>query len=248
MALLAMLFLAAVPLAEHCDRYLPVSRGDHFGYRMRGDRCEGVYIQQVSATPLLVASFGRLELPEAVPAAGSLLVQWAGPPRRGEVRLRAQSLKPRTYYRMDHRQPADSRSYQWPTDVLAALKLKPREIGMVALAESHVAGVPHVYLPVRIGAAPPGQERTYELLVVPGQELSEVYVALSSVAPDGKRSEVAPAKPLRYGFYPAGRSIRIPVGPIARPGTYLLDIGATLRDGGAVSQEVWFVEAAPDAR
>ena len=114
MALLAMLCLAALPIAEHCDRYLPVSRGDPFGYRMRGDRCEGVYIQQVSATPLLVASFGRLDLPDTIPAAGSLLVQWA--PHRGEVRLRAHSLKPRTYYRMDHRQPAGSHSYRWPTD------------------------------------------------------------------------------------------------------------------------------------
>lgn len=233
--------------AEHCDRYLPVSLGNPFGYRMRGDRCEGVYVQQVASTPLIVASFGRLSVPDTLSAGGTLLVEW--PAHGREVRLRAQSLKPKTYYRMDHRQPAGARSYRWPTDVLAALKLTRRDIGIVAVTEEKVGGsTREVYVPVRIGAPLPARDANYELVLVPGNELSEVFVALSRVAADGKRSEVSAAKPLRFGFYPAGRSIRIPVGPIAGPGTYLLEIGATLRDGGAVSREVWFVEVPADVR
>lgn len=244
--LLAVLCLFSLPIAfaqaaEHCDRYLPVSHRDPFGYRMRGDRCEGVYVQQVASTPLVVASFGRLAVPDVLTANGALLVEWT--PVAGEVRLRAHSLKPRTYYRMDHRQPRGARSYRWPTDVLAALKLTRREIGIVALLEQKVGrSTREVYVPVRINT-PAARGAVHELVLVPGNELSEVFVALSLVAADGKRSEVSAAKPLRYGFYPAGRSIRIPVGPIARPGTYLLEIGATLRNGGAVSREVWFVEA-----
>jgi hypothetical protein len=242
---LAVFCLVTLPVAftqasEHCDRYLPVSRQDPFGYRMRGDRCEGVYVQQVASTPLVVASFGRLAIPDVLTANGALLVEW--PPVAGEVRLRAHSLKPRTYYRMDHRQKAGARSYRWPTDVLSALKLTRRDIGIVAFMEQKVgSSTREVYLPVRINM-PAARGAVYELVLVPGNELREVFVALSRVAADGKRSEVSAAKPLRYGFYPAGRSIRIPVGPIARPGTYLLEIGATLRDGGAVSREVWFVE------
>lgn len=249
---LAVLCLVTLPVAfalasDHCDRYLPVSLQDPFGYRMRGDRCEGVYVQQVASTPLVVASFGRLAVPDVLTADGALLIEWT--PIAGEVRLRAHSLKPRTYYRMDHRQPAGARSYRWPTDVLAALKLTRREIGIVALLVQKIgSSTREIYLPVRINTPASARDAVYELVLVPGNELSEVFVALSRVAADGKRFEVSAAKPLRYGFYPAGRSIRIPVGPIARPGTYLLEIGAMLRDGGAVSREVWFVEAPANAR
>lgn len=249
---LAVLCLVTLPVtfaqaSEHCDRYLPVSLQDPFGYRMRGDRCEGVYVQQVASTPLVVASFGSLAVPDVLTANGALLVEWT--PIAGEVRLRSYSLKPRTYYRMDHRQPAGARSYRWPTDVLSALKLTRREIGIVAFMKQRVGrSTREVYLPVRINTPASARGTVYELVLVPGNELSEVFVALSRVAADGKRSDVSAAKPLRYGFYPAGRSIRIPVGPIVRPGTYLLEIGATLRDGGAVSHEVWFVEAPTHAR
>ena len=225
----------------HCDPYLPVSRDDPFGYRVRGDRCEGIYVQQITATPLIVASFGQLDIPQPVPPNSTLLVEWD--PGAAGVRLRASSLKPKTYYRMDSRQPADSRSYRWPTDVLSALKLTAREIGIVAWAEQNVGNaVRNVYLPIRVGRRTDGRESVYELVLIPGDELTEVYVALSSIAADGKRVPVSAAKPLQYGFYPAGRSIRIPVGPLPHAGNYLVEIGATLRGGGAVSHELWFTQ------
>jgi hypothetical protein len=225
----------------HCDPYLPVSRDNPFGYRVRGDRCEGIYVQQITATPLIVASFGQLDVPQSLAPNGTLLVEWD--PGAAGVRLRASSLKPKTYYRMDSRQPADSRSYRWPTDVLSALKLTAGDIGIVAWVEQKVGDtLRNVYLPIRVGRPVPGREITYELVLVPGDELSEVYVALSSVAADGTRVPVSPAKPLKYGFYPAGRSIRIPVGPLPHAGDYLVEIGATLRRGGAVSQELWFAQ------
>src|SRR5579863_1516285 len=40
-----------------CDPHLPQPAQDPYGYRLRGDRCEGVYIQEVSGAPLLVASW-----------------------------------------------------------------------------------------------------------------------------------------------------------------------------------------------
>jgi hypothetical protein len=38
-----------------------------------------------------------------------------------------------------------------------------------------------VYLPIRIGQPPAGQETVYELVLVPGNELKEVSITLSSV-------------------------------------------------------------------
>jgi hypothetical protein len=233
--------LAAGP--PQCDRYLPVSMDNPFGYRLRGDRCEGIYIQPVTVTPLFVASFGQINLPELLTANAELLIEWA--PAGGEVRLRATSSKPKAYYRMDSRQPANARSYRWPADVLTALKLSTKDIGVVAWTEEKSGNtVRDVYRPVRIGRAPAGRENIYELVLVPGNELSEVFIALSSVRLDGQRVPLSDPKPLKYGFYPAGRSIRIPIGPVLKPGTYLVEIGATLRGGGAVSYELWFVPAA----
>ena len=228
---------AATP---QCDPYLPVSTDNPFGYRLRGGRCEGVYIQPVSVTPLIVASFGQINVPE-LPA--ELLIEWA--PAGREVRLRGMSSKPKAYYRMDSRQPAKARSYRWPADVLTALKLSTKDIGVVAWTEEKTGNtVRDVYRPVRIGRAPAGRENVYELVLIPGNELSEVFVALSSLRADGQRVPTSDPKPLKYGFYPAGRSIRIPVGPVLKPGNYLVEIGATLRGGGAVSYELWFVQAA----
>lgn len=239
---IAALAFAAAPAADetlHCDRYLPISTQNPFGYRMRGDRCEGIYVQPVASTPLVVASFGQLNVPQPPTATGALVVNWGAGSR--DVRLRAVSLKPKTYYRMDRWQAAGSRSYRWPTDVLAALKLTARDIGIVAWTkQKHGSGVREVYLPVRIGAAPRGRENIYELVLVPGNELSEVFVALTSVRAGDRRVQVSASKPLLYGIYPAGRSVRIPVGPLSDPGLYVVDISATLRDGGAVSHDFWF--------
>lgn len=233
---------------SHCDPYLPVSKDAAFGYRARGDRCEGVYIQPVSSTPLVVASFGRFPRPDSYQPTGSVLIEWT--PDTGEVRLRTLSLKPRMYYRMDSRQRAGTASFAWHTDVLAALRLTGSDIGLVALTRRTLGGAARdVYLPVRIGAPASGERDTYELLAIPGSELSEVFVGLSSVSADGaKRHVLRKPKALGRRFYPAGRPVSIGVDSLPSAGTYILEIGATLRGGGAISHEVWFDHAPPKAK
>lgn len=230
--------VAAAQADSHCDPSLPVSIANPLGYRLRGDRCEGVFVQEVSATQLAVVSFGRLALEVSPDVDDALTLEWG--PASGEVRLRAYALKPRTYYRMDAHRPAGSRSYRWPTDVVAALDLAAEDIGVVALTTAVVGSrMRDVHMPVLAGR-PAGQPNTYDLLLMPGAELREVFVAVSAVGADGAPEPTRPM-PLNYGYYPAGRSIRVPVGPLAAPGIYFVEIGATLRAGGAVSHELWFV-------
>ena len=144
---------------NHCDPYLPVSKDAVFGYRARGDRCEGVYIQPVSSTPLVVASFGRFPRPDSYQPTGSVLVEWT--PDTGDVRLRTMSLKPRMYYRMDSRQRASAGSFAWRTNVLAALRLTGSDIGLVAWTRRTLGGAArNVYLPVRMGAPASGERDT----------------------------------------------------------------------------------------
>ena len=232
---------AARAQSSHCDPYLPVSQDNPLGYRLRGDRCEGVYVQQVTNTPLLVASFGRLNLPTLASRDAAVVVEWT--PVAEELRLRTYSLKPRTYYRMDSRRPSGGGSYRWSSDVVAALELAPADVGIVAWTERNIGGARRdVYVPVRAGTALVPKDGIYELVIVPGTELIEVFVGVSAVGADGRPAAVV-TKPaaLKYGYYPAGRPVRIAVGPLPLPGTFVVEIGATLKAGGALSHEVWFV-------
>jgi hypothetical protein len=252
LALLAAALIGSIALAvraqsPHCDPYLRISQEHPLGYRLRGDRCEGAYVQQVTNTPLLVASFGRLNLPPIAGQDKSVVVEWV--PVAEELRLRTYSLKPRTYYRMDSRRPRGEGSYRWSGELFTALELTPADIGIVAWTDRNVAGTQReIYVPVRIGMPLSTWDGTYDLLVVPGHELKEMFVGLKAVSGDGVTSTVVmkPA-PLKHGYYPPGRAIRVPLRP-ASPGMYVVEISATLRAGGAISHELWFVHDAGSRR
>jgi putative ABC transport system substrate-binding protein len=55
---------------SHCDPALPQLKDTPLGYRERGDRCEGLYIRDVSSTTLLIGSFteSHQEYTDAFPA------------------------------------------------------------------------------------------------------------------------------------------------------------------------------------
>src|ERR1035438_3842170 len=42
---------------NQCDPHLVQPAADPNGYRLRGDRCEGIYIQDVAGSPLFIASW-----------------------------------------------------------------------------------------------------------------------------------------------------------------------------------------------
>ncbi len=86
--------------AADCDPSLTQVK-TAFGYRDRGDRCEGVYIKEVSSTALTVASFTEVFEPYDLQSSEPLHLAWDRPPGNASVRLRAQSLRRRLYYRMD---------------------------------------------------------------------------------------------------------------------------------------------------
>jgi hypothetical protein len=63
-AIVLALTAAIVPtqssLAQGCNANLHASAGDPYGYRARGNRCEGVYIKDLSASLRVVSCvFGR---------------------------------------------------------------------------------------------------------------------------------------------------------------------------------------------
>jgi hypothetical protein len=84
----------------------------------------------------------------------------------------------------------------------------------------------------------------YELLLVSGRELDEVFVHLARVRDDGTlMPAIRSGQALGYGYYPAGRGIPIPLSGLTTPGTYSVELGAELRGGGNVTEWLYFYHA-----
>ena len=228
-----------------CDKGLEGLARGPLGYSLRGDRCEGMYIQEVAGTALWLASltqsFEEYDLNSDQP----LVVEWAVPDS-GTIRLRAQGIKHDLYYRMDAARPAASHAYHWPSDLLAAQHITREDIGVLGWTSRLLDGVQRqVFVPLRITQRrPPARAGDYELLLFPGVELKEVYVSLAAVGPDGRAGKsIQQGKPLGYGPYQADSPLDVRLPRLAEPGLYRAEVSAELATGGPTSVVFWFYVA-----
>jgi hypothetical protein len=230
---------------DPCDPKLARPAKDPLAYGRRGERCEGLYLQDVAGSAgLLIASLTEPVDPFDFSPGQRVRVEWsaAGTP---PLRLRAVALRRRLYYRMDAQRPAGATVFEWPTDILASLKMRVQELGLVGWIEQRVGErTEEVYVPLRVGQGPVTRTGRYVVLIVPGTELSELYLTLTEVGRDGRDASVLKQdEALRYGYYPAERSIRIPLPPLDRAAVYRLQLGATLSRGGSATKTVHFYHA-----
>lgn len=231
----------------NCDPSLTKLSSGPLGYRDRGDRCEGVYIKEVGSTTLQVGSFTEFFEAYNLKSGKPLIIEWDKPPAASRVRLRAQGLKRRLYYRMDAYRPAGNLSYSWPTNILSPLNILKSDIGLTGTFPYDLGQVKReIYIPLRIRqeekAVPRGD---YNLVLLPGVELKEVFISLTLLGADGRPgSLIRDGGKLGYGYYPAERGIEIPISGLKDAGIYFLEIGAELRNGGLSTLELWFYHPA----
>jgi hypothetical protein len=207
-------------------------------YRQRGDRCEGIYAQQVGTVSLeirsFVESFGPLDLNK-----GTLLTWQAPPGSSGAVHVRAFSLKPTDYYRMDTSVPADRSSYLWPGDVLDGLRLTADDLGVIAWMElpGPSGRNREVYLPLQGKSAPDG----YQVTLFPSASLKEVRVTVSRLDDSGNVTEkLRHDEELRYGYYPSSQPTTFPLGKLGAAGFYQVEIKALDKRGLSAEQHFDF--------
>jgi hypothetical protein len=226
---------------SHCDPNLPTASDDPYGYRLRGDRCEGLYINEVAAT-LRVASLTS-SLADFTPTSSrNLLIEWTAIGNQ-PVHLRANSLRERLYYQMDSFRPTASASYSWPTDLLAALGLGRSDLGLTASTSYQVGNTKReVFLPIRIkGQSATTKTRNYQLVLLPGVELAEVFMSLAPVKDDGSLGPfIIKDQAQQSGYNAANRTLTIRIPEVTSSGIYYLEIGAVLRTRGSTSIQVWF--------
>lgn len=219
----------------------PPTAGNPYAYRQRGDRCEGIYIQEVSGAPLVIASWTESFPDYDLHSKQPLMIEWQGLRGTGDVRLRAQGLRRRLYYRMDTLRPSGSKSFAWPSDLLSALNIAKGDVGIVGMTRGLVGQAEReIYLPLRIGQGGKATRTgNYQLVLLPGADLKEVFISLTALN-GSKRSLLKDGEPVGYGYYPAERPIEIPISGAQARGLYHLEIGATLKSGGAAAAELWF--------
>lgn len=223
--------------ASHCDPLLKRDDQNPLSYRLRGERCEGLYIEQVASTALVVASLTASFQDFDAAHSEALQVNW---PKVGEAptRLRAKGIKWKLYYRMDTARPAGVSSFTWPMSMLYALDISKEDIGVVGWTTIRLGETEHsVYLPLNISQSGViRRANRYHLVIVPGIQLSEVFVSVATLDKAGNtQTFLQDGEPLEYGYYPPHRPIDIHLMHINDPGLYYVEIGATLQRGGSTT-------------
>ena len=210
-----MLLIYFLPLfgQSACDPALPGIKEGGLGYRDRGDRCEGLYINPVSSTTLFVASFTE-QFENYDNTGNTLLIEWDKPPVNKEVYLRAQGIKPRLYYRMDASKSGANTFFAWPAGVLATLNIRRNDIGVTGKIKLPIGKTErYVHLPLRIRMQGEAKKAgNYKLILMPGVQLSEIYISVAPVGEDGNPQQfLRTDEALGYGYYPAERAVEIPI-------------------------------------
>ena len=204
--------VAADAETNYCDPGLSGSSTHPYGYRNRGDRCEGVYFQDVAAT-LRVVSFTNSLAHINIESNEDIDLRWT-PASDNDVHLRAEGLRHRLYFRMDTiRLPAPG-VYRWPSALLSALDIAPASLGVIGWTREAFGDTQRdVYLPLHISQdGTQAQSPDYELMLLPGRDVSEIFVTLARADVTGEPDVfLREGEPLGYGGYPAGLALPIRV-------------------------------------
>jgi hypothetical protein len=234
---------------DPCDSRLIPQKGDPLAYTRRGDRCEGLYVLEVAAS----ADLSLVAFTAAVPsftlkAEDQLHLNWPHVPGKSATRLRAVSLNKQVYYRMDAVRPPGTDKFEWPTDVVAKLNLRNRDVGILGWVQQTLGEKETVvYVPVRVATSPDARATgPYVVQVIVGAEVAEVYVTLTTLGQDGREGKILRGEePLGYGFYPADRPITVTLSGLPAAGLYRVRLGAVLKTGGAANKSFVFYHPGP---
>ena len=106
------------------------------------------------------------------------------------MQVRAETIRGGRYYRMDTWRAPEEHAYRWPTQVLSAERIQKRDLGIVGWTRRRIADSSRaVYVPltVRQNRAPVCEG--YDLILSPGERLTEVYITLAVLDSTGKPAQ-----------------------------------------------------------
>lgn len=229
---------ALAPATARAQAPCPERASPPTAYQSRGDRCEGIYAQDVAGSASLrvrslTARAEGLDAADRTP----IHVQWFAPDPAAPVRVRALPLRQRLYYAMELTAAPRGGSYDWPTTVLAAAGVRPVDLGLVVTSRATLAGrAREVYLPAWASQRPttPAPGGPYTLTIYPEVDVVEAFLTVRRLDAAGQlAATVVPTRKL--GAFAAQARMPIALPPLPGPAFYQLQIGATLGDGAAAT-------------
>jgi len=230
--------------SDPCDPGLARESDNPMAYRVRQDRCEGLYRLKVNSDKILIKSWtARFEdFDPADPQ--ELELRWSVPPGTdAPVHLRATALKAHTFYRMDTRLAETATPWSWPTSLLGQLRLGRTDLGVLGWTPTAASACEDevVYLPLEIRQKDPAPTAEYRVAMVPGERLLEVDWSLSPLADDGQEgARLDDEQELGYGYYPAALPTVFTVPAPPAPGVYVLNLRAHLRSNEWATRRLCF--------
>lgn len=235
-------FLIPIPVQaapSPCDPLIEQNVDHPEGYRIReGQICEGIYATEVSSLGLTLASFTGPVHGIDMTQRSRLVFRWQTV-ASGEVRLRADSLRPKFYYRMDAVRPAGQHQLSWVNSIPAHHQLRTSEFGVFATQEDVTGTL--IYLPLRVSQDGSDPAPTpYQVTVISGAEVEEIYWSL---AMEGSDEFLVYDRNLDRKPYVANQPVTFQLDQVVEPGGYLLTVGAELSNGLSDSIQVPFLHS-----
>jgi hypothetical protein len=134
--------------------------------------------------------------------------------------------------------------YRWPIDILSALKINDKKLGVIAWMNIKLADeIRRVHIPIKIGQTKAVNTlKSLTVIIQSASPLSETYYSLSEMDLQGRMIRMlVDGKALEHGFYPRMEGIRFTLDEGKKQGLYLLEITAVQQSGvNSDPVEFWF--------
>jgi hypothetical protein len=207
--LIAISLQAGAALAQplQCERLQP-QKGE-LAYRLRGEYCEGLFVQDTSSSVRLKALIAAGTAPSA--ESRTLRAALLSPSPASGHRVRVQSLDPRIHYQLDAIVPA-SGAFSWSAaEVIERAAMRRADLAPLAWTTSR----PVTYVPVSLGDSAPSSRAVraifettvpvegYVARLTPEQEARPEDLKTRSALPASLLEFDIPARsaPGRYTFW-----------------------------------------------
>jgi len=225
---------------RYCNPAVPKSWSDpKLAYRERGNRCEGLYSQQIAA-PSKVEIVGFFQHPPVVEPGSEVPLRVKIGESNSPVQIQAVSLRYRHFYRMDTRLAPGQANFLWPRSILNSreVSLNKRELAILAcISTCRSTGSRSMMkiLPVSLTDERRNIKPKSYLMFRASVRLKSLWLRISRL-PD--REVLGQANVLGGRRLAAGEPFRVPVSALRYGSRYLLQVRAVPASSGASSSTV----------
>ena len=214
---------------------LPIVPNTDDGYRMRGNRCEGIYAREVATHSMVITSLTSNfdELPQR--STYRIRLSWpAG--AHGTLHIAGRGHRYGAHYALDTVVDAATSTFSWPAQILIKRNFRRTNLGFLAWQESASNGnsTKH-YLPLRVSLQsspndrPSDPDAVHTIAFRPGARFSRMYSTLERLC-EGDVRTVFERTEIGLRYY-STEKVLYPITLSGPPGLYRLTIEPQRDDG-----------------